>query len=224
MVPQKRRGPHHIPGILRGHRLRLDRRQAPIPLGTAALRFRDLTGLRQELADLRQLHDRLDADITAMRAMLAAAPMPVWLRDDTGALVWVNQAYAAAVEAEAPATAIEGLDGAPWKRLPGNRLVAVAPLGAAAYDVPDPALAARAGSTRTFAFGTVLSSPLSSRTHRGVAYWQLQLPAGAEPVACRFHTSSVTDGYLAEDGLIRAADGRLLVVSRQLALAPKPRA
>ena len=83
----------------------------------------------------------------------------------------------------APATAIEGLDGAPWKRLPGNRLVAVAPLGAAAYDVPDPALAARAGSTRTFAFGTVLSSPLSSRTHRGVAYWQLQLPAGAEPEA-----------------------------------------
>lgn len=50
------------------------------------------------------------------------------------------------------------------------------------------------------------------------------LPAGAEPVACRFHTSSVTDGYLEEDGLIRAADGRLLVVSRQLALAPKPRA
>lgn len=49
------------------------------------------------------------------------------------------------------------------------------------------------------------------------------LPDGSEPVACRFHTSSVTDGYLEEDGLIRAADGRLLVVSRQLALAPKPR-
>lgn len=47
------------------------------------------------------------------------------------------------------------------------------------------------------------------------------LPHGAEPVACRFHTSSVTDGYLEEDGLIRGADGRLLVVSRQLALAPK---
>ena len=43
----------------------------------------------------------------------------------------------------APATAVEGLDGAPWKRLPGNRLVAVAPLGASAYDVPDPALAAK---------------------------------------------------------------------------------
>ncbi len=50
------------------------------------------------------------------------------------------------------------------------------------------------------------------------------LPRGAEPVACRFWTSSVTDGYLEEDGLVRDATGRLLVVSRQLALAPRPRA
>lgn len=49
------------------------------------------------------------------------------------------------------------------------------------------------------------------------------VPTGADPVACRFWTSSVTDGYLEEDGLIRAADGRLLAVSRQLALAPRPR-
>lgn len=49
------------------------------------------------------------------------------------------------------------------------------------------------------------------------------LPSGSDPVACRFWTSSVTDGYLEEDGLIRAADGRLLVVSRQLALAPRPK-
>lgn len=50
------------------------------------------------------------------------------------------------------------------------------------------------------------------------------VPTGADPVACRFWTSSVTDGYLEEDGLIRAADGRLLAVSRQLALAPRPTA
>lgn len=49
------------------------------------------------------------------------------------------------------------------------------------------------------------------------------LPNGDDPVACRFWTSSVTDGYLEEDGLIRAEDGRLLVVSRQLALAPRRR-
>ena len=81
----------------------------------------------------------------------------------------------------APETAALGMDGAPWKRLPGNRLLAVAPLGSAAYDVPDPSLAKLAGSTRVFQFGTVLTSPLSSRMHRGVAYWQLQLPSGAEP-------------------------------------------
>lgn len=49
------------------------------------------------------------------------------------------------------------------------------------------------------------------------------LPAEDEPVACRFWTTTVTDGYLEEDGLIRALDGRLLAVSRQLALAPRPR-
>lgn len=48
------------------------------------------------------------------------------------------------------------------------------------------------------------------------------LPTGDDPVACRFWTSTVTDGYLEEDGLIRATDGRLLAVSRQLALAPRP--
>ena len=49
-----------------------------------------------------------------MRAMLAAAPMPIWLRDQAGALVWVNAAYAAAVEAkdadEAVAHGLELLD------------------------------------------------------------------------------------------------------------------
>ncbi len=48
------------------------------------------------------------------------------------------------------------------------------------------------------------------------------VPRDAEPVACRFWTSSVTDGYLEEDGLVRGVDGRLLAVSRQLALAPRP--
>lgn len=38
-----------------------------------------------------------------------------------------------------------------------------------------------------------------------------------------FTTSSVTDGYLEEDGEVRDADGRLLALSRQLALVPRPR-
>lgn len=50
------------------------------------------------------------------------------------------------------------------------------------------------------------------------------LPSADEELACRFWTSSVTDGYLEEDGLVRARDGRVLAVSRQLALAPRPTA
>ena len=33
--------------------------------------------------------------------------MPIWLRDGKGRLVWVNEAYAAAVEADSPAAAVE---------------------------------------------------------------------------------------------------------------------
>lgn len=39
-----------------------------------------------------------------------------------------------------------------------------------------------------------------------------------------FTTQSVTDGYLEEDGEVRDADGRLLLLSRQLALVPRPSA
>jgi len=37
-----------------------------------------------------------------------------------------------------------------------------------------------------------------------------------------FTTSAVTDGYLEEDGQVRDSSGRLVVLSRQLALAPRP--
>ena len=37
---------------------------------------------------------------THARACCRAAPMPIWLRDESGQLVWVNAAYAAAVEAK----------------------------------------------------------------------------------------------------------------------------
>jgi signal transduction histidine kinase len=46
-----------------------------------------------------------------MRAMLAAAPAPIWLRDDKGRLIWVNAAYASAVEAKDGEQAVDrGLD------------------------------------------------------------------------------------------------------------------
>ena len=65
-------------------------------------------------ARIEAQHDLLAAEVETTRAMLSSAPMPIWLRDDDGALVWVNQAYAAAVEAkddtEAVAHGLELLD------------------------------------------------------------------------------------------------------------------
>jgi len=82
--------------------------------GSAVVRFRDLTGDRLARVKIEARHDLLAAEVETMRAMLAAAPMPIWLRDETGALVWVNDAYAAAVEAknadDAVARGLELLD------------------------------------------------------------------------------------------------------------------
>ena len=66
----------------------------------AVVRFRDLSGDRLARAEIQAKYDLLVAEVDAMRAMLSAAPMPVWLRDQKGGLVWVNDAYAAAVEAD----------------------------------------------------------------------------------------------------------------------------
>jgi len=67
--------------------------------GYAVLRFRDLTGDRQARAEIEARYRRLSGEVEAMRSMLSAAPMPIWLRDADGKLVWVNAAYAKAVEA-----------------------------------------------------------------------------------------------------------------------------
>ncbi|MEJ0011452.1 MAG: PAS-domain containing protein [Bauldia sp.] len=82
--------------------------------GSAVARFRDLTGERLARAEIEARHDLLAAEMETMRAMLASAPMPIWLRDTKGALIWTNAAYAAAVEAkdndEAVAHNLELLD------------------------------------------------------------------------------------------------------------------
>ncbi|MEX0851960.1 MAG: PAS-domain containing protein [Bauldia sp.] len=67
--------------------------------GSAIVRFRDLTGERLARARIEQRYGELAAEVETMRAMLAGTPMPIWLRDDKRSLVWVNAAYASAVEA-----------------------------------------------------------------------------------------------------------------------------
>ncbi|MCB1486877.1 MAG: PAS-domain containing protein, partial [Bauldia sp.] len=77
-------------------------------IGSASVvRFRDLDGDRLARADLEARYELLEAEVEAMREMFFVAPTPIWLRDETGRLTWVNAAYAAAVDARDEADAIE---------------------------------------------------------------------------------------------------------------------
>jgi signal transduction histidine kinase len=68
--------------------------------GRAVLRLRDVSGIERELIDLAARHDKLLSDVETMKALLDSLPAPVWARDEDGRLVFVNQAYARAVEAK----------------------------------------------------------------------------------------------------------------------------
>jgi signal transduction histidine kinase len=68
--------------------------------GRAVLRIRDVSGDRLELLRLRERHARLIAEHDTLRALIEAAPTPVWVRDAACRLTWVNDAYVKAVEAK----------------------------------------------------------------------------------------------------------------------------
>jgi signal transduction histidine kinase len=68
--------------------------------GRAVLRLRDVSGIEQELLDLATRHDQLLSEVETMKALFESLPAPVWVRDNVGQLVFVNSAYARAVEAE----------------------------------------------------------------------------------------------------------------------------
>ena len=69
----------------------------------ALVRFRDLSGEALARAELEARYALLEAEVEAMRAMFAASPMPIWLRDEKRQLLWANAAYVAAVGAESEA-------------------------------------------------------------------------------------------------------------------------
>jgi len=75
--------------------------------GRAVLRLRDVGGIESELMDLASRHDRLTGDVETMKTLLNALPSPVWARDRDGRLVFVNAAYARAVDAEDAAEAVK---------------------------------------------------------------------------------------------------------------------
>jgi len=68
--------------------------------GRAVLRLRDVSGIEQELLDLAARHDQLLSDVEIMKTLFESLPAPVWMRDSAGKLVFVNSAYARAVEAQ----------------------------------------------------------------------------------------------------------------------------
>ena len=67
--------------------------------GAAVLRLRELTGARLDHATLSESFSQLESEVEEMRALLAAVPAPIWIRDAEGRLVFANHAYALAVEA-----------------------------------------------------------------------------------------------------------------------------
>ena len=75
--------------------------------GRAVLRLKDASGVKRDLLDLADRYEALQGEIAALRALIEKLPSPVWLRDATGRLIFVNAAYAQAVEARDPADAIE---------------------------------------------------------------------------------------------------------------------
>ncbi|HEY0222962.1 MAG TPA: PAS-domain containing protein [Pseudolabrys sp.] len=75
--------------------------------GRAVLRLRDVSGIERELIDLAARHDKLVGDVDILKGLLDSLPAPVWARDANGRLVFVNQAYARAVEAADATEAVE---------------------------------------------------------------------------------------------------------------------
>lgn len=75
--------------------------------GSAILRLRDVSGIERELIDLAATHDKLLSDVETMKGLLDSLPAPVWARDEHGQLIFVNSAYARAVEANDTTDAVQ---------------------------------------------------------------------------------------------------------------------
>ena len=76
--------------------------------GVAVLRVKDVGGEAREAARLQTQAAAIFDRLEALRALLDAVPYPAWLRNCEGQLSFVNAAYAQAVEAKSPETAVAG--------------------------------------------------------------------------------------------------------------------
>jgi len=74
----------------------------------AVLRLRDLSPLKRELSDATTQNAKLQRELETVGSLIEALPSPVWARDKSGRLVFVNKAYARAVEAADAGAVVEG--------------------------------------------------------------------------------------------------------------------
>jgi signal transduction histidine kinase len=88
---------------LHGHPLEVQGRAIG---GRAVLRLKDANGIKRDLAELLSRHESLLSEVASQRALIENLPSPVWTRDATGQLTFVNTAYARAVEAKSAADAV----------------------------------------------------------------------------------------------------------------------
>ena len=60
---------------------------------TIVLRFRPIFGERRDAMEMVSDTRRLGEQVARLSGLLDTAPMPVWMRDDEGHLLWANQAW-----------------------------------------------------------------------------------------------------------------------------------
>jgi len=75
--------------------------------GRAVLRLKDASGVKRDLASLLSRHESLLTEVASLRTLIETLPSPVWTRDAAGDLIFVNAAYARAVEAKDTADAVQ---------------------------------------------------------------------------------------------------------------------
>ncbi len=65
---------------------------------TAVLRFRPVAGERREIMEATSEAHRMMRQVERLSGLLDSAPMPVWLHDRDGKLIWANAAWLRAVD------------------------------------------------------------------------------------------------------------------------------
>jgi signal transduction histidine kinase len=75
--------------------------------GRAIMRLKQVSGVKREFAELLARFQKQAEETDAFRTLVEALPSPIWTRDVTGKLNFVNAAYAHAVEAKNAADAVQ---------------------------------------------------------------------------------------------------------------------